>query len=952
MKISQQQIEKLFPFFIQLNKKGECLAVGPSLTKLTQISTDKRATPFWKIHQPELGDFSLADYWTAIEGKSASIQIGDYHFVGSWNVFDDNVYFLGVPEFNSIQAFNSSDLQQSDFAPQDTSTHWIKQFAADFEYNNDLKELFAILKSQREQIKDAQLQLRKNNDQLLAILNNLSSCVILEDGKRNVLTLNKPFCDLLNIKLSPTNFAGIANESLAEYFAPFIGGPHAWNLIANPILDGFKPVLDFEMPVWSDGRLISLSYVPIRFDDKSINHLWIFKDRTIERNAERALRLREERYRNIIANMNLGLLEVDLEERILSTNKSFCEMSGYTDSELIGVKASELFIQDNLTKEEHKAILERRTNLQSDAYELKIKNKHKMPRWWLVSGAPLLNDQGEVIGSIGIHLDITSQKETESELIVARDSARESSKAKESFLANMSHEIRTPMNAILGMSKQLSKTKLNKEQAFFNSTIVTAADNLLVILNDILDISKIEAGKLSIEHIPFNLKELITKLFNLMEMKAKEKGLRLNLHFDVDLPDNLVGDPYRLNQILYNLVGNAIKFTDKGDVNIKCKLLQNTHDICNVIISVKDTGIGMDESFAAHLFEKFSQEDRSITRRFGGTGLGLSISKQLSELMGGDISLQSKKGEGSVFSLQLPFVKADADTMHMLESKSAILSPIALLGKRILLAEDNELNRIVAVTTLQSFGAEVIEAENGLRAIDLLKSRAHFDIVLMDLSMPEMDGLMATRTIRQELKMNIPIIALTANAILGEKQKCLNEGMDDYISKPFEELDLVRMILKYTNENSAVENNVTAAFGSNTNDDEAVSLPRGMFTPADEPVLANASPSYSYARLEKMGNGNKELVRKIREVFLKQMPSSLSELELAVRQRDYDQVYMVAHRSKSSLVSFSAEEAKELANRMEVIAKEKGSFDEIDAHFNQFTAIVNNILIMMEQDIV
>jgi HPt (histidine-containing phosphotransfer) domain-containing protein len=218
--------------------------------------------------------------------------------------------------------------------------------------------------------------------------------------------------------------------------------------------------------------------------------------------------------------------------------------------------------------------------------------------------------------------------------------------------------------------------------------------------------------------------------------------------------------------------------------------------------------------------------------------------------------------------------------------------------------------------------------------------------------MPEMDGLMATRTIRQELKMNIPIIALTANAILGEKQKCLNEGMDDYISKPFEELDLVRMILKYTNENSGIENNVTAALVSNTNDDEAVSLPRGMFTPADEPALANASPSYSYARLEKMGNGNKELVRKIREVFLKQMPSSLSELELAVRQRDYDQVYMVAHRSKSSLVSFSAEEAKELANRMEVIAKEKGSFDEIDAHFNQFTAIVNNILIMMEQDIV
>lgn len=950
MKLSQQQIESLFPFFIQLNKKGECLSVGPSLSKLTPFPADKITTTFWKIHQPELGDFSLVDYWTSLEGKRASIQINEIVLVGSWNFFEDTVFFLGTPQFDSIQDFNATSLLQSDFAPHDTSVHWVKQFAADFEYNNDLQELFAILKNQREQIKDAQLQLRKNNDQLLAILNNLSSCVVLEDGKRNVLTLNKPFCDLLNIKLSPTNFAGLANEALAEYFSPFIGGPHAWNLIANPILDGFKPVLDFEMPVWSDGRLITLSYVPIRFDDKSINHLWIFKDRTVERNAERVLRLREERYRNIIANMNLGLLEVDREERILSTNKSFCEMSGYSEAELIGVKASELFIQDNLTKEEHKAILERRTNLQSDAYQLKIKNKHKQPRWWLVSGAPLLNDRGEVIGSIGIHLDITSQKETESELIVARDSARESSKAKESFLANMSHEIRTPMNAILGMSKQLSKTKLNKEQAFFNSTIVTAADNLLVILNDILDISKIEAGKLSIEHIPFNLKELVTKLYSLMEMKAKEKGLRLNMHFDVDLPDNLVGDPYRLNQILYNLVGNAIKFTDKGHVNIKCKLLRDNQDNCKVSISVKDTGIGMDESFAAHLFEKFSQEDLSITRRFGGTGLGLSISKQLSELMGGGITLQSKKGEGSVFTLELPFVKADIDSTQLLESKTTVLSPIALLGKRILLAEDNELNRIVAVTTLQSFGAEVVEAENGLRAIDLLKSRREFDIVLMDLSMPEMDGLMATRNIRHELKMDIPVIALTANAILGEKQKCLDEGMDDYISKPFEELDLVRMILKYTDSKEVPQANAETA----SDNESSIVLPRGMFFPADEPVpvFTNTPTLYSYARLEKMGNGNKELVRKIREVFLKQMPSSLTELETAVRQRDYEQVYMVAHRSKSSLVSFSAEEAKELANQMEVIAKEKGSFDAIDEYFEKFVSIVNSILADMEKDVV
>jgi CheY-like chemotaxis protein len=368
-----------------------------------------------------------------------------------------------------------------------------------------------------------------------------------------------------------------------------------------------------------------------------------------------------------------------------------------------------------------------------------------------------------------------------------------------------------------------------------------------------------------------------------------------------------------------------------------------------VDISVKDTGIGMDESFSVNLFEKFSQEDRSITRRFGGTGLGLSISKQLAELMGGSISLQSKKGEGSIFTLHLPLTKVDAEEQILLADKSTVVSPIALLGKRILLAEDNELNRIVATTSLQSFGADVVEAENGQKAIDLLNSRGGFDIVLMDLSMPELDGLKATRAIRTELKLDIPIIALTANAILGEKQKCLDEGMDDYISKPFEELDLVRMILKYTGK----EGQALILERDETNE---VGLPTsGMFVANANDKLENSKltvPLYSYVRIEKMGNGNKDFIRKIREVFLKQMPYSLNELQDAVQQEDYEQIYMVAHRSKSSLVSFSAEQAKELANNMEVIAKEKGSMDEIRHNFTLFTEMVNAILDDMERNTV
>ncbi|MES2455879.1 MAG: ATP-binding protein [Bacteroidota bacterium] len=502
------------------------------------------------------------------------------------------------------------------------------------------------------------------------------------------------------------------------------------------------------------------------------------------------LKASEEKYRNILANMNLGLLEVDNDDVIKFANQSFCDMSGYGLQEIMGRNATELFPQ-----EESKAILSDKNNLRksgvSDAYEVKVTNKKGDLKWWLISGAPRYDDSGKLMGSIGIHLDITDRKTLELELDKARLIAEQSVRMKEAFLANMSHEIRTPMNAIIGMGRQLGKTELQPEQKFFLHTINTAADHLLVVINDILDISKISAGKLELEQIGFQPKELLQHVGRVMQLRTEEKGLELQINLDVQIADVLIGDSHRINQILLNLISNAVKFTEKGGVAISAKLKETTVEGQLIEFNIKDTGIGMSEDFLTHIFDKFSQEELNTARNYGGTGLGMAITKELVELMRGQISISSKRGIGTEVSVMLPFKTGSPKDLPGI--KKNLLNSRLLQGVRILLAEDNAMNRLVAITVLKQYGIKITIAKNGAEAVSLLESE-QFDLILMDMQMPVMNGLEATRVIRNELKLSIPIVALTANAIKGESDQCLAAGMNAFVSKPFEENDLINAI--------------------------------------------------------------------------------------------------------------------------------------------------------------
>ncbi len=509
--------------------------------------------------------------------------------------------------------------------------------------------------------------------------------------------------------------------------------------------------------------------------------------RNITENKKALLDLQksENKFRNIIESFIDIYYRSDLAGNITMISPSVYKHTGYREEEVIHQKVDQFF-EDVVDSSKNIKTLLKSGNITN--YEVRVKRKDGSIRQFMLNIRMIKNEKGTPIEVEGVARDVTELLRSADELKKAKEEAEHLLKVKEQFLANMSHEIRTPMNGIIGMIDVLNETELDKSQREYVNTIRNSSETLLTILNDILDLSKLEAGQMNVEKKPFDLKEMLKNLVALFKQKAAETNNLLKFEWDPKVHPYIIGDRIRLLQILSNLTSNAIKFTQNGNVIIRIQWEGQDEKTQFLRFEVADTGIGISEENQKKLFTSFQQLDISTKKAFGGTGLGLVISKQLVEIMGGEIGLTSKLGEGSVFWFTLPaglavegeiHEKASADTEISIEGYFKDFSP------KILLVDDNAINRKVAMEILKKANCHVIGADSGMKAIDTFQNNPDFDLILMDIQMPEMDGIETTKILRQKFGSKLPkVVAMTAYSMENDREKFLSSGMDNYLAKP------------------------------------------------------------------------------------------------------------------------------------------------------------------------
>ncbi|WP_019637612.1 PAS domain S-box protein [Paenibacillus fonticola] len=555
-----------------------------------------------------------------------------------------------------------------------------------------------------------------------------------------------------------------------------------------------KGKLDFEFQYkYEDG---TVGYYCLKgivsYDDhgRAIKMNGTVQDITERKNIERKIQETVERYTSLKKYNHDAVFSLDLEGNIINANDMAVKMTGYAIEEMAG-KSFSRFIGEKYVKR----ILKESINDPSIEKLIdKLHNKHGETVEVLTTIAPIIVNS-ENVGFYIIAKDITEQKR----LLIAKEAAESTNKAKSEFLAMMSHEIRTPMNGVIGMTDLLLEaTELDDTQREYLDIIRKSGDTLLSIINDILDFAKIESGKSVLHKETFDIRKCISETLDVLTPKAREKGLTMEYNVHPEIPEALIGDPDRLKQIFLNLVGNAVKFTFNGGVSITVDLAERKEGCVRLKIVVKDTGIGIPKDKISHLFEPFSQLDHFMTRNYEGTGLGLAITKRLIGLMDGDIWIQPAEGQGAVFAFHIALREPAKNFAAGQGAELSFLDRMHGPALNILVAEDNEINQIVLKKMLERLGHQITIVSNGIEVIQKIAYEP-FDLIFMDVHMPELNGLDATRVIKETVpadKWPI-IIAVTANALKGDRENCLNAGMDDYISKPIKSTAIAEMIAKY-----------------------------------------------------------------------------------------------------------------------------------------------------------
>ncbi len=628
-------------------------------------------------------------------------------------------------------------------------------------------------------------------------------------------------------------------------------------------------------------------------------------------------------------------------------NPAFTTSSGYSSEEVLGSRARFLGTsnQDSKLYKEMWGVIS-----QGGVWRGEFANRRRDGSlyWEMATISPVKSEDGKITNFVVVKEDITSRKRAEEALKMAKQTAEHAkrmaegaSKAKSDFLATMSHEIRTPMGGVLGMADLLLDSELTEKQRQQVETIRRSGRTLIRVINDILDFSKIQAGKMALQSRSFNLGEVIDNMADLFREKFEAKGIRFHVANPPDkVPQLLQGDPERLSQILYNIVGNAEKFTDKGSVFVEVSVAEDREDDIKLRFDITDTGIGISDAYREQIFEAFSQEDASVNRKYGGTGLGLVISRKLVSLMGGELNFSSVEGKGSNFWFTGNYGKQEfsAENEYEAERRQKRESEKITFDAHILVAEDNLVNQQVAKDTLELMGCEVEIAEDGERALEMLSNRhPDFDLVLMDCEMPGIDGYQATaqwREIEEERKIpRIPVVALTAHVLDTFRDKAINSGMDDFISKPFSRVRLQDVLIKWLRD-GGVESGATAQR-------------RKLKARSKEINVSDASLDMEVIEQLK----DMDIVTLV-QLYLKQSPEILQKIYKAVEEGDHDRVRKAAHTLKSSSATIGAMRLSQMCKRLEDANRERFSMADLSLEELQteFLTACHSLLEVIEND--
>ena len=684
----------------------------------------------------------------------------------------------------------------------------------------------------------------------------------------------------------------------------------------------FKQVLDTKKLFLWEERIVNAdgaveyhlrNLYPVLDEQNEIQQVISFgMNITDRRKIEEQLQINEKRYRDLFNYSQAYICTHDVKGNLLTANPALCEKLGLTQEEITSKNITE-FIPKNDLKNFQTEYIDRVIETGSAKGVFRVLGKTDKKSFLLYQNFKVQEESSEPY-IISFSQDITERIWVEKELRKAKQITEESSKAKELFLANMSHEIRTPMSGILGIANLLSKTDLGEQQRTYTSLITASANSLLAIVNDVLDIEKIASGKFELEHIPFKLEEKVNTTVQSFQFKAEEKNIHLTFKSNVAEDLVVLGDPSRLGQILNNLISNALKFTGKGEIFVSISYARHEYKAVVIEFEVRDTGIGIRQDRLADVFKPFVQASSDTSRKFGGTGLGLSICKELIDLQGGRITVESEINAGTCFTFYLPYDKGDA---AMLVKDNEELDYKSLASLNILVAEDYELNQFLIKHVLDDWGCRATIVNNGLEAVEEVTAH-NFDLILMDIHMPEMDGITATKKIRammDPVKSKIPIIALTANALRGDHLNYMQAGMNECVTKPYTEEKLFRMIVQI------IKPKESKAMSESVGEAQPVPVPNK----AVESYVEQSDRLYDLAFINEFAKGDSSFVKKMVTIFVDTMNTELAHLETAGAELQYEKISKIAHKMKSAIDGLGINTLKQTIRELETTDYKSGN---------------------------